>query len=185
MRLFIAIDIDDEEVCYKAYTIQRLLVDSGVIGTYPSRDQLHITLKFLGETPEYKLSSINASLSKISVDGEVLLRISGVGAFPSLKRPRVVFLDVDGNDKLYSLQSTIEKEMVKLGFRKEDRPFKPHITIYRVKRPWTWKDSLSRELSSIDIGKTLSINEFKLKESVLTSSGPIYKDIYVYSLGGR
>lgn len=183
MRLFIAIDIDDKEIKYKTSIIQNMLVNSGVRGTHPTVDQLHITLKFLGETPDFKIKLINDVLGKIKVDEKIVLNINGVGAFPSLKKPRIIFLDVKANDVLYVLQSQIERGMVKLGFKKEDRPFKPHITIFRIKKPWSWKSYLEKELVSVHIDKTLYINEFKLKESLLTPSGPIYKDLNVYKLG--
>lgn len=183
MRLFIAVDIDDKEIKYKVSVIQNMIVTNDVRGTHPSLDQLHITLKFLGETPEYKLKMIDEALKKIKVSENIMLHVNGVGAFPSLKKPRIIFLGVKANDALYELQSQIERKMVKLGYKREDRVFKPHITIFRVKKPWTWKSHLERELLAVNIDKNVVIDRFKLKESLLTSSGPIYKDLYVYRIG--
>ena len=183
MRLFIAIDINNQIIAHKVSAIQSLLVDNGVKGTYPSVDQLHITLKFLGETPEHKVQLIDEVLKKIKATDEIVLKINGVGGFPSLKRPRIIYLDVVANDPLYTIQSRIEHEMSRLGFKREGRPFKPHITIFRVKKPWTWRQSLEKELAGIGMDVTIRVLEIKLKESILTPTGPIYRDVSVYKIG--
>jgi len=183
MRLFVAIDINDKIIAHKVSTIQNLLVDNGVKGTYPSVDQLHITLKFLGETPDHKVQLIDEVLKKIKSINEIVLKVNGVGAFPSLRRPRIIYLGVTANDALYTIQSRIEHEMARLGFKREGRPFKPHITIFRVKKPWTWKRTLEKELTGIELDVTIKVHEIKLKESILTPTGPIYRDISVYKIG--
>ncbi len=183
MRLFIAIDVLDKRISYVVSQIQQLLERNEVKGTYPSVDQLHITLKFLGETPESKIELINHKLKSINLSESVVITVDGVGAFPSLVKPRIIFLHVNANEALYNLQKQIEETMVSIGFKRESRVFKPHITIYRIKKPWTWKTYLEKNLRNINLEVSLKINNFKLKESILTPKGPIYKDIFRYEFG--
>lgn len=181
MRLFIAVDIDSDEVKMIASDIQEYLKSTGVRATYPRLDDLHITLKFLGDVDESLLNEIVRRLS-IKKFGKIRLSVDGVDGFPNLSRPRVIFLSVDDIEgKLKVLQEYVESQLAGL-FPRESRPFKPHITIARIKQFYRLDERSISQLKSMVNKAMLSITSFKLKESILTQSGPIYKDISIFEL---
>jgi 2'-5' RNA ligase len=183
MRVFIAFDVDDPKIVDEVEKIQGFLIGEGVKGTFPKGDQLHVTVKFLGETPDDKVMTLQKLLSEIDVT-EFYVRFDGVGGFPSLSYPRVVVVKIVENEILYTLFKEIERVTSKLGYPREGRPFKPHLTICRVKKKWSWKKHLKSYLSGISLDLSMKIDRFKLKKSVLTPSGPIYEDIYTFKLEG-
>ena len=180
MRLFIAIDIDDKNILYEIERIQKYLINEGVKGTFPSKDQLHITVKFLGEVLDEKIDSIDNKLKTIKFS-PFILKFNGITGFPSIRSPRVVVVEIDENTSLQYLFKEIERNMVSLGFKKEKRSFSPHLTIARVKKAWSWKKYISDKLLSLSFNYEYLVNSFKLKSSVLTPNGPIYNDLFIYS----
>jgi 2'-5' RNA ligase len=182
MRLFIAVDIEDRKIISEISKIQNYLIENGVKGTFPNEKQLHITIKFLGETPDYKTNYIIEKLRTIKFNPtKIILR--NIDGFPNLSRPRVVVVRVDENKELLDLFTQVEKHMTVLGYRKETRPFKPHITIARVKKPWSWRRDLVSTLKNIYLNLEYDIKCFKLKNSTLTPTGPIYQDIEIFCYG--
>ena len=181
MRLFIAFDIDDPIIWERVSLIQGMIERNGVKGTKPDRGHLHVTLKFLGEVIDHKVRLIRESLKGINLKA-FYITLGGVGAFPDFRRPRVIIIEIEPNDKLLDLHREIEKRMVKLGINPDKRPYTPHLTIYRVKKYWTWSRRLIEELSAIRMDISFRVDSFKLKESILTPEGPIYKDIETYHL---
>ncbi|MGI0098098.1 MAG: RNA 2',3'-cyclic phosphodiesterase, partial [Nitrosopumilaceae archaeon] len=105
--------------------------------------------------------------------------IKGIGAFPKLNFPRIIWVGTDneGGKKLVELASIVEERLSNLGFQK-DKPFKPHATIFRVKNKiGNISDELKKlETYSFGIQK---VSEIKFKKSVLTSDGPLYSDLQV------
>lgn len=184
MRVFIAIDIDDKSIWHDIEKIQKYLIDEGVKGTFPSRNQLHITIKFLGDVSDEKIKLINEKLSIIK-SPSFTLRFRGVTGFPSFKSPRVVVIKTDDNPYIQSLFKEIEKNMVSLGFKRENRSFSPHLTIARVKKPWSWKKYISDKLLPLEFNYEYLVDSFKLKSSFLTPNGPVYNDVFIYKLGGE
>lgn len=181
MRLFVAIDINSVEVINQFEMIQTLIKEYNVRATYPARDQFHITLKFLGEVNEARISDIINLLNMIKLNS-FRIRLNGVDGFPSLKNPRVIIVKVCESTELYKLQSLIEESLYKCGFKRETRPFKPHITLARIKAPWSWRRELIERLAQISLDSELVVDKFKLKQSILTNEGPIYKDIAIFKL---
>ena len=181
MRLFIAFDVDDASIVNKVMDIQRILVREGVKGTFPNQEQLHVTIKFLGETPDDKVELLKARLAEIRAP-KFEVFFDGVTGFPSLSSPRVVVIRLLENDTLLKIFNDIEKITSSMGFRRESRAFKPHLTIARVKKPWSWKRHLVKVLSGVSIDMKMTIECIKLKKSTLTPTGPIYEDVDVYWL---
>ena len=100
-----------------------------------------------------------------------------IGAFPTLKFPRVIWIGTDenGGNSLIELAKKVENALIPLGFS-VDKPFKPHITVFRIKNK---VGDITKELDkfkSIDFG-TQEVTEFKLKQSILNSKGPTYSDL--------
>ena len=136
----------------------------------------HFTLQFLGEISEEIMHKIVQALHTIEFSS-FSITLKGVDAFPKLKFPRVIWIGTDenGGNMLIQLSKKVEKVMEPLGFF-SDKPFKPHITIFRIKKKI---GDITNELESqkvIDFG-IHEISSIKLKKSELTSSGPIYSDL--------
>ena len=175
MRTFVAAEINNEEVLNEIKKVQSELK----IKAKPvSLKNIHFTLLFLGEISEEMSKKVQNALNTIKFSSfEVIF--SGVGAFPKPKFPRVIWIGTNesGGDQLKNLAKNVEEKLSPLGFR-SDKPFKPHVTIFRIKnRIGDISDELARiNSSSLGIQKIL---EIKLKKSELTPNGPIYSDLQV------
>ena len=172
MRVFIAIEISDKEILNRIQTFQEDLE----INAKPTRiNQIHFTLQFLGEIDEKECEKVKSVLNKISFP-QFELSLKGVGGFPNLKNPRVIWVGTDkGGQKISEIAKKIGIKLSKLGF-KEDKKFNPHLTIFRVKKKINDISSLMKEFEAIEFG-TQMISQIKLKKSVLSPKGPEYSDL--------
>ena len=137
---------------------------------------LHFTLQFLGEISEEITQKSIESLKTIEFSSfDVSLK--EIGVFPKSKFPRVIWIGTDeiGGNMLIHLSKKVEKALEPLGFF-SDKPFKPHITVFRIKRRL---ETYQRELENykmINFG-IQKVSNIKLKKSVLSTNGPIYSDL--------
>ena len=144
------------------------------------KENLHITLKFLGETDkktdiEKKIKEIENRFSPFEVS------LKDIGAFPTPKRARILWIGVEeGMEKLCELFKAIDNKTAELGFEEETRKFTPHITFARVKKE---KYSLPENINfSFD---PFPVNEVVLFKSTLTPKGAIYESLSKIPLGGK
>jgi 2'-5' RNA ligase len=136
----------------------------------------HFTLQFLGEVSEQIIQKIIQAIKTIEFSS-FNISLKGVGAFPKLKEPRVIWIGTDenGGNLLIQLSKKVEKVLESLGFR-SDKPFKPHITVFRIKKKI---GDISGELEDnkmVNFG-IQNVSNIKLKKSVLSPNGPIYSDL--------
>jgi len=130
MRAFVAVEILNKEVI-KA--IANLQSEISIRAKAVEPENLHFTLQFLGEISDDSLTKIRKSLQTIEFSSfEISFR--GVGAFPNMRHPRVVWIGVDdkGGNELKNLANKVENVLSPLGFV-SDKPFKSHITVFRIK----------------------------------------------------
>ena len=179
MRLFIGVDLS-AEIKQALLDFQSELRLLGVKGSFKSQDNFHITLEFLGELDDTKVSAVNETLLKVASNCNPFeLNIVGLGAFPSFKRPHTLWTAVNGSlTELNSLRDDLHHELKNKGFKLDERQFKPHITL--ASRP---------NLENIDFSlvQTKKLGEFMVTEVVLFESRAIqrkriYEDIYRVSL---
>jgi len=175
MRTFVAVEVHSKDVLD---AIANLQTDFDIKASPVSRQNMHFTLLFLGEITSDIAEEAKKSLSSI-VFGPIELSFTHLGAFPNPKFPRVIWVGVDeaASEQLVELAVQVEKKLAPLGF-KSDKPFKPHLTIFRVKKK---TDNISKKIEKyrqVNLGKDV-ICELKFKKSVLTSNGPIYSDLQV------
>jgi len=175
MRTFVAIEINNQDILDSIKDVQsKLKIKAKPL---PIKN-IHFTMQFLGEVSDEKSQKIQDELKSIEFEPfEVCIK--GIGVFPKPSFPRVIWIGTDekGGKIMSELASTISKKLSNLGFR-NDKPFKPHATIFRVKNKI---GNISNELKEYEL-HTFGIQkvyEIKFKKSVLTSDGPIYSDLQV------
>ena len=173
MRVFVAIEITNNDIINSIKEFQENVnIDAKPV----ELKNLHFTLQFLGEISEEIAQKIIQSLKTIEFSS-FDVNLKEIGAFPKPKSPRVVWIGTDevGGNMLIQLSKKVEKVLEPLGFF-SDKPFKPHITVFRIKKKI---GDISGELKShkmINVG-IQKVSNIKLKKSVLTTSGPIYSDL--------
>jgi len=177
IRAFIAIELNKEIHDYLA-NIQNELKQARADVKWVKPENIHLTLKFLGNMDISQINQIKKILAEISQgENEFSIELSRVGAFPKLKYPRAIWIGIEKNqDKVTEIANNLEERLHKLGISKEDRPFHPHITIGRVKSSLN-RSTLAEKLTSINIPQrpSMTIKKLTLFKSTLTPNGPIYQ----------
>ena len=177
IRSFISIDVEEGAVLDKIIRIQEDLKGTGAIFKPVERQNIHLTIRFLGEIPMKTIELVKEIMSKIEFS-QFKLELKGIGAFPSSSRPRVIWIGVgDGGENVVQIYEQIEKELRRIGFPKEREKFVPHITIARVKRYTPALTKYLRNHRDIEVG-SIDVNSIRLKKSTLTSRGPIYEVLF-------
>ncbi|WP_027185959.1 RNA 2',3'-cyclic phosphodiesterase [Desulfovibrio inopinatus] len=180
-RLFIGIPASDQAKSALTACIQNAkpLLHSSLTWSKPV--SWHLTLKFLGDIAPDKTEDIASILASINF-APFSIHLSGGGYFPDIRRPRVAWVGVStGKEQLITLAKDIENELVRLGYEPETRPFRPHWTICRIKRP-------SRQDNWNEFEQTITkmpwpemiIDAFTLFESRLTPHGAIHTALAQY-----
>lgn len=174
MRLFVALEIP-RAVRDNLATLIKDLRNADPKARWVRPENIHVTLKFIGEVPGEKVQDIRGALSSVHSEREIELNFRGLGFFPNAKRPSVLWAGIDASPNLQSLAGDIESALEKLGFPPEKRPFVPHLTIARFQPPRIHEQlqpaiaqSSEREFGSLRTGK------FRLIESKLKPSGAEY-----------
>ena len=180
-RAFLAVDLDGGSVADKVLT--ELKTSGADIKLVETRN-LHLTLKFLGDTEESRIPDIRSAMEE-SVQGVLPfeLRFRGLGVFPNQNYIRVVWIGLDGAEPLALIAERLDEALAKSGFGKEGK-FSPHLTVARVRSPRN-RDRLTgllRERQSDDFGK-MTVDKIALKKSVLSSAGPTYTTVEEATLG--
>ena len=173
-RLFIGTHVDDSlfEFLYKGIQDD---FNPVCTGKWVENENLHFTYKFLGDVEEKKISEILSLLKEELNTFNSSLIFKGFGCFPDMQRPNVLFCKIFNPDKqLFKLQESIENKLESLGFEKERRRFKAHLTLRRIKTSTRNFENILSYYKDFEIGEMLSFS-VNLIESKLTAQGPIYK----------
>ncbi len=189
MRLFAALELPEEPRMAAAALIRELR-RSGADVKWVAPENLHVTLKFLGETDPGRLGEITSVLAAACAAAPALdLALSGAGAFPGMSRPQVVWLGLAGQaDALASLAQALDDGLAGLGFAPETRRFQAHLTLGRARRgrgPSAPSRPLAQALAGLAAwrGPGFSGRRVSLMESSLTPAGPIYRPRWAWDLG--
>ena len=138
-------------------------------------ENVHLTLKFLGNVSTSRLAEVRSSLQQLTFPS-FTAEIKGAGAFPNLKHMNVIWVGVnEGWTQVEQIYEQVEKLLSGVGFRRENRPFSPHITIARV-RSGKKREEIAKFLQHLsdEIFGTIAVDKVRLKQSILSSSGPKY-----------
>lgn len=186
MRLFLALDIDDpirERITRFVDGVRNFSPDA----RWVKAESLHVTLKFIGEQPDDAVEKIKQALKDVSaVATEIQFR--GYGFFPTPKSARVFWIGMESGPQLAQFAAAIDERMAKLGIKKEDRAFSPHLTLARApggsgSPRWRKRDGpnrcfsyLQEKLSALPLPEfgTMTPREFALYQSQLSPKGSKY-----------
>ncbi len=176
VRAFLALEISDD-VRSKIMEFEGELEASGADIKLVEKENLHVTMKFLGDVNEVVLEKIFAIMDDVKEE-RFSIRVEGVGVFPNQRMLRVVWVGIgDGGEKVTKIQRELEGQLAGLGFGRE-RDFVPHITVGRVRSP----RNRERVIQVLEKYKghyfgTCLVDRLVLKKSVLTLRGPVYSNL--------
>jgi 2'-5' RNA ligase len=184
MRAFIAVDLAVDVVSAIEALVRK--IEGQVRGArWVAPKNLHLTLRFIGESDDQTLSALSETVaSTVREFQSFALGFRGIGFFPSVKRPRVLWVGIDQPPKvLLELQRTLEASARKHGFEPEHRDFSPHLTIARFRKPQSDPRfvELARELGEHVFGVSL-VEDVVLYRSILRPSGAEYHVIRRFPL---
>jgi 2'-5' RNA ligase len=187
IRSFVAVSLP-MEVRARLEQYGKELKSLGLYGSYPKAESFHLTLKFLGDIPEQKVDAIGTALER-AVEGVApfQLEVRGLGVFPNPSSARVIWIGFEQSEPLSLLQARVEQVLEELEFPREDRPFRPHLTLARLKS----KDNLKalqaylRETGPSAAAGTVPVDELVLFRSDLRPDGARYTRLHVARLQGK
>ena len=180
LRAFIAIELPVDLQIEISQLIERLQKKAGKSSVrWVSTENIHLTLKFLGDIPSSEVAKIQDLLIIESARHQpITLEIGKLEAFPGQKRPRVILLGVDTPIELASLQRGLETTLAKQGYPIEQRPFSPHLTLGRVRETASISELASLTSSLIDVKieplEKVLVDKIHLFKSDLKPGGSVY-----------
>lgn len=175
-RCFIALEITEPVVSAVAELLQ-LFRQAGAEVRWVRPETLHLTVKFLGELREPAVDEVRKVLRSVVPRHPVFsVKISGIGGFPSLRRPKVLWAGVSSLGELTEFQSDLDGELARSGFEADSRPYVPHLTLGRIRSGLSESLPGLQEMAAHVFGK-VEFRQVVLKESRLSASGPDYADL--------
>jgi 2'-5' RNA ligase len=189
IRSFIAIELPEEAKKGLARLRKELERDEHRFVKWVVPGGIHLTLKFLGNIPSNRVTEITEAIEEAAQGiSPFHLEISGLGAFPSLRQSRVLWVGIGGElDKLSRLQQNIDSALAGLGFAKEERSFVPHLTLARIRQG---ASPLEKRSFGELVGSTIFEDKYHIKveaislmRSQLTPAGAIYTCLSKVGLG--
>lgn len=183
IRTFLAIELSPTIKHYLADLQQHLRAAGLIEIKWVEPENIHLTLKFLGDVSLPQIESIKTHLRTLGENFHPLqLTIDQIGGFPSLAHSRIIWVGIhDNSNQLASLAAHIEGRLTKIGCTPADRPFNPHLTLGRIKKE---SHSVKLETFTEDLKiqpLTQTSSHVSLIQSTLTPSGPVYTPIEVFS----
>jgi len=182
MRLFVALSFSDGTKAKLDEYIKSLRPLAREFKWVKAKN-LHLTLKFLGECNSAQRENIITTLRESLAETPIIsLQRTSPGCFPNIKKPRVFFLALKPDPLLITCQSTIENAMSALGFETENRPFRPHLTLARIKDSFKAAPKMSGLFAQPYPSFTQTCDNIELIQSQLTPAGAIYKTVQRFPL---
>lgn len=187
MRLFFAIELGDALLELLEESTAPLRAEAPELA-WVVRDHRHLTLKFLGDVDDAAVPKLAAAADRAAAGHEPMeMTVRQVGAFPNFRRARVVWIGVEQEPRLELLHHDLEQACEHQGFEVEGRPFRPHITLARVRAPLSvdrWRE-VARVARTVRVKATVLVEHITLFESTLAPTGARYRRLHAASLGGR
>ena len=177
MRTFIAAECDRKD---RFKEVQQEILDQIIANKNYIKavdvNNLHFTLFFLGEISQSQLEEVTEKISQIKFE-KITLVYTGIGAFPSLKFPKILWIGIDqeGTKNLVKLFNIINQNMTQIGFRTENN-FVPHLTLFRIKTKVQNIEEIYKKFEYMDFGED-TVDRIYLKKSDTRPTGPIYSNL--------
>jgi 2'-5' RNA ligase len=185
MRCFLAIELSDAARQHLARA-QEVIRGEVPKGSYPRDENLHVTLKFLGNADDRQVGLLCESLRHVKLDGDLTLRANALACFPPRGEGRIVVASMGGSEGLVgALHQALEQRCRKLGFEAEHRRYHPHVTLARV-RPGialAARERLTERVAHLWPGPQFDVTEFVLFESQLHPQGSRYLKLARFDFG--
>jgi len=179
IRAFLSIDIEDTNLLTRISQIQEQLDRQAAKMKLVEQENIHFTWRFFGDTPISIIEDIHQELLKLKFN-PIPIQISGVGAFPNVRKPRVIWVGVTQNiAKVRELKHMTDELLNNLSYSIEKKKFIPHATIARI-RSINNRIQLFENLESLAgeyIG-SMTVSKIRMIKSTLTQSGPIYETLW-------
>ncbi|MFW9847791.1 MAG: RNA 2',3'-cyclic phosphodiesterase [Candidatus Thorarchaeota archaeon] len=182
VRAFLSIDINDDSLLANILQIQQQLDRKSAKMKLVERENIHFTWRFFGDTTLDQIEEIHSELAQLEIE-PFTVDIGGVGAFPSKKRPRVIWIGVQqGIEHMRELKTRTDLLLANVGYAIERKKFIPHATIARVRDVYDPDRILHslQDLSEVPAG-TMNVIGVRMTKSTLTPSGPIYETLWEVS----
>jgi RNA 2',3'-cyclic 3'-phosphodiesterase len=186
MRAFVALELPDHarEFLNEMITV---LKQTRADVRWSRSSSVHITLKFLGDIDVSQVPDIVRELTPVFAgQARFVIAISGLGVFPNLRQPRVVWAGLNDNSgHLRKMAGLVDSAFYTLGFKTESRPYSPHLTLGRT-RSDEGKESLIELIKNMECkGPGFEVQTAKLFQSVLGPAGPKYSPISIFNIGNK
>ena len=185
-RVFVAIEIPKNlRAQIFEHTTQLRKALPYVRASWTREQNLHLTLKFLGEIPVAKVEALSTAARRAANEVSAFqIAVGGCDAFPSHGPPRVLWLGIeDPSGQLSNLQRTLEDECDRAGFPREPRPFKPHLTVARIRTPHGARELAAAHRASSFAPQNFNVSELVLMRSELGPGGSRYTPLSQHPLG--
>lgn len=186
IRAFIAVDLDDpviEKICHVVEILKSRITEI----RWLRKENLHLTLKFLGNIAESQVEPIAAALRHpLGLFSPCTISAKGLGVFPDFRRPKILWVGLTG-DQLVQLAAEIESALMPLGFTPENRVFTPHLTIARWREGSRPAKNLRQEIDSLNDFEfgACAVRQIVLFQSVLKPEGASYSELRTIQLGAE
>jgi RNA 2',3'-cyclic 3'-phosphodiesterase len=185
MRLFAAINFTAKDRQRMGRATRRMR-ESELPVRWVDPDHLHMTLKFLGEVRPERVADVKAAVSQVAAKTQPFtMRLSGAGAFPTTRRPKVIWLGAVASPELRCLKHDMEWELARLGFEREVRAFHPHVTLGRARLEARAGDFRGFEdiVAAMDFEAEITVRSVDLMKSTLSAKGARYEKLLTAKLG--
>lgn len=180
-RIFIGIKAPDD-MKEDLVKIQQELKLAELKAKFVESENLHINLKFLGNTPQEEIEKISFAIQNSAEKFQKFnVSVNGLGVFPELKNPRVIWAGVS-SEELINFHSILEKNLSEIGIPKDSRKFTPHITLARISSANKAELEKTMHAHKDNIGD-FEVSEISMIESELSEKGPKYSDLRKFRLG--
>ena len=188
LRSFIAIEIQaviQNAIADNIASIKKTLPKPLIRWVAPQN--VHLTLKFLGDVSPAQLKQLAETLNEEAASHEMFsMSVGGLGAFPTQRRARVIWIGLNAPPALTALQNAVDEAAAQLGYLKEERPFSPHLTIGRVGQTASTSDlqHIRSALESTKVGilGTVRVQAIHIFKSDLQTGGSVYTLLYTLSM---
>lgn len=184
-RIFCAVELPSDVRLRLHEHVRKLRAEiPDVAASWTRVENIHLTLKFFGDVNVDRISRISTAASRAAKEFTSFeISVGGTGVFPKPSRAQVLWMGVnDPSGRLLALQKGLEKEIAAVGFQKEDRAFRPHLTIARIRRPEGARQLADAHLKTEFEPQEIKLNKLIVFRSELTSSGSKYTVISHHQL---